>query len=90
MLRQNMGVLDRVCRIALGLILLSLILLHPQEPWHYLGFIGLVPLATGLAASCPLYTLFGWSTCQTTPRSTWSWRGYWSRAHGSSDDEFLD
>lgn len=56
----NEGTIDRAARIVLGLGLLSLTFLGPQSP---LGFIGLVPLATGLVGFCPLYRLVGFSTC---------------------------
>jgi hypothetical protein len=45
--------------VAAGLGLLSLAFLGPQTPW---GYVGLLPLATGLIGSCPAYTLFGFST----------------------------
>lgn len=56
----NEGIIDRAVRIILGLGLLSLTFTGPQSP---LGFIGLVPLATGLVGFCPLYRLVGISTC---------------------------
>jgi len=56
----NEGTIDRAARIVLGLGLLSLTFIGPQTP---LGFIGLVPLATGLVGFCPLYKLVGFSTC---------------------------
>ncbi|MEY2786373.1 MAG: hypothetical protein RL277_2585, partial [Planctomycetota bacterium] len=42
-------------------VLMSLTTFGPQTPW---GWIGVVPLLTGLLGSCPLYTLFGISTCR--------------------------
>ena len=59
-LRYNVGTLDRALRIALGIVLLSLTLFGPKTAW---GFIGLVPLMTGLAGFCPLYRLLGINTC---------------------------
>ncbi len=56
----NEGTIDRAIRIVLGLGLLSLAFIGPQSP---LGYIGLVPLATGLIGFCPLYKLVGFSTC---------------------------
>lgn len=56
----NEGTIDRAIRIVLGLGLLSLTFTGPQTS---LGFIGLVPLATGLVGFCPLYKLIGFSTC---------------------------
>jgi hypothetical protein len=55
----NEGTTDRAIRIVLGLGLLSLVFVGPQSP---LGYIGLVPLATGLIGFCPLYRLLGFST----------------------------
>ena len=57
---RNEHKIERALRIALGLALLSLTFMGPQSWW---GLIGLVPLATGLVGSCPLYSLVGFSTC---------------------------
>ncbi|MDX2193641.1 MAG: DUF2892 domain-containing protein [Gemmatimonadales bacterium] len=57
---RNEGTVDRILRVTLGVALLSLTVLGPQTPW---GFIGLVPLATGLLGSCPVYSLIGLNTC---------------------------
>lgn len=56
---------ERVLRIILGLGVLSLAFLGPKTPW---GYLGVVPLVTGLLGSCPLYTLFGFSTCPVKAR----------------------
>jgi hypothetical protein len=56
---SNVGAADRVVRIILGLGLLGLVFFGPSTAW---GWVGLVPLATGLAGTCPLYTLLGIST----------------------------
>ncbi len=52
--------IERVARIILGIGLISIVFVGPKTMW---GLIGIVPLATGLMGSCPLYTVFGWSTC---------------------------
>ena len=57
--------IDRVLRIALGIGLLALTVVGPRTPW---GLIGIVPLATGVLGSCPLYTLLGISTCPLKTR----------------------
>ena len=62
-LPRNTHQLERALRVIVGLILLSLIFLGPRTLW---GLVGVVPLATGLLGSCPLYTIFGWSTCRRT------------------------
>lgn len=59
-LPTNEGTLDRALRVVFGAGLLATAFVGPQTPW---GFIGVVPLATGLIGSCPLYTVLGVSTC---------------------------
>ncbi|MBB1489235.1 YgaP family membrane protein [Oceanospirillum sediminis] len=56
----NEGKLDRTLRVIAGLVLLSLTVIGPQTMW---GLVGLVPLLTGLAGFCPLYTVLGINTC---------------------------
>jgi hypothetical protein len=57
---RNEGNLDRALRVIFGLVLISLVFIGPQSNW---GWIGLVPLVTGLVGWCPLYRVFGLSTC---------------------------
>ena len=57
----NEGTIDRALRVLLGIAILSLAYVGPRTPW---GYLGLVPLLTGAVGMCPLYTLFGFSTCQ--------------------------
>jgi hypothetical protein len=57
---RNEHTVERVIRVALGLALVSLVFVGPQTRW---GLIGLVPIATGLLGTCPLYSVFGFSTC---------------------------
>ena len=56
----NEGLADRLIRVALGLVLLSLAFVGPQTPW---GYLGLIPLLTGIVGFCPLYRLLGINTC---------------------------
>ena len=65
LLPTNEHPVERVLRTILGLGVLSLAFVGPKTPW---GYLGIVPLATGLLGSCPLYTLFGWSTCPVKAR----------------------
>ena len=58
----NIGSVDRIIRVAIGLVLLSLPL-WLDSPWRWLGLIGIMPLFTGLAVRCPGYRLLGLSTC---------------------------
>ena len=59
-LLHNEHPVDRWVRIVLGLGLLSLVFVGPHT---YLGLIGLVLLVTGAVGSCPIYRVFGLSTC---------------------------
>lgn len=63
MFGKNVGSLDRILRVVLGLVVLSLFFVYPDSPWRYLALIGIVPLATGLMSTCPLYSMLGISTC---------------------------
>ena len=65
LLPNNEHPIERVIRVVAGAALLSLAFVGPQTPW---GYIGIVPIATGLLGSCPLYTLFGISTCPMKSR----------------------
>ncbi len=60
MFKTNEGTRDRVLRVIAGLALISLVFVGPQTPF---GWIGVVPLLTGLAGWCPVYTLLGLNTC---------------------------
>jgi hypothetical protein len=63
----NEGTIDRAVRIILGLGILSLVFIGPQSP---LGYLGLVPLATGLIGFCPLYRLVGINTCAVAKKAS--------------------
>jgi hypothetical protein len=55
------GTIDRVLRVGLGVALIALVFVGPQTPW---GWLGLVPLLTGLVGFCPLYRLVGVNSCK--------------------------
>ncbi|MHA7816505.1 MAG: YgaP family membrane protein [Pseudohaliea sp.] len=59
-MQRNEGTLDRAVRVIAGLGILSLAFVGPQTPW---GWLGLVPLVTGLVGICPAYSLLGIRTC---------------------------
>jgi hypothetical protein len=61
-MKANVGRLDRIVRIAIGLVLLSLIVLLPG-PERWWGLLGVIPLATASLSFCPLYSLLGISSC---------------------------
>ena len=59
-MQKNVGQIDKIIRIAVGLLLIVLALMGTIGWW---GWIGIVPIATGLMGSCPAYSLLGFSTC---------------------------
>lgn len=62
---QNVGTIDRIARIVLGLALIAfaLGLFAPGTGYNWLGWVGVVPLLTAFAGFCPAYRLFGLSSC---------------------------
>lgn len=58
----NVGGVDRILRIVVGLALEILATTHMIGIW---GWIGVMPLAAGLLGRCPAYTLFGIKTCKS-------------------------
>lgn len=62
MFKCNVGGVDRAVRIVAGRGILSLAFIGPQTPW---GYVGVVPLVTGLVGWCPAYVPFGIKTCRT-------------------------
>jgi hypothetical protein len=67
-MKANVGGVDKILRIVLGLGLLSLILILPGGA-RWWGLVGLLPLATGLFDFCPLYALLGLNTCPMKGKS---------------------
>ena len=59
---KNVGGIDRIIRIGAGIALVAAAATGTIGVW---GYIGLVPLATGLMGWCPPYALFGFNTCST-------------------------
>lgn len=65
-LKVNEHPVERVVRVALGVGLIAMAAMGTIGVW---GYIGVVPLLTGAMGSCPLYTLFGLSTCPVKTRA---------------------
>jgi len=59
---RNEHTVERIIRVVVGLIGISLVFVGPKSLW---GLVGLLPLVTGLIGTCPLYTILGISTCST-------------------------
>lgn len=60
MFKSNVGRIDRLLRVVLGIALIAMTLTGTIGIW---GWIGVVPLLTAALGSCPLYTVLGMSTC---------------------------
>jgi hypothetical protein len=60
-MKSNVGGIDRILRIAIGVVLIGLAASGNVGWW---GWLGIVPLATGLFGWCPPYAIFGLSTCK--------------------------
>lgn len=64
-MKTNIGGIDRILRIIVGLVLIALAATGTVGWW---GYIGLVPLLTGVFRFCPAYTLLGMNTCPLDKR----------------------
>ena len=60
-MKSNVGGIDRILRIVIGAVLVLLAVSGQVGVW---GWIGLLPLATGLIGWCPPYSLLGINTCK--------------------------
>ncbi len=58
---SNVGGIDRLLRILVGLLLIGLAVGGVIGAW---GYLGVLPLATGLIRWCPAYLPFGWTSCK--------------------------
>jgi len=65
-MKTNVGGIDRILRIVIGLVLIALTVTGTIGVW---GWLGVVPLATGAIGWCPPYAIFGWNTCSMKNRS---------------------
>jgi cadmium resistance protein CadD (predicted permease) len=61
-MNKNIGGIERIIRIVAGLGILSLAFIGPETKW---GYLGLIPLATGLIGWCPAYQMLDISTCKS-------------------------
>jgi DUF2892 family protein len=65
----NIGIVERTIRIVVGLLLIAyaIPIWFAPSGWNWIGWIGIIPLITGLVGMCPLYTILGISTCPPRP-----------------------
>ena len=61
----NVGTIDRMLRVIAGLVLIALALGYVSGYQTMWGWIGIIPLVTGLFGTCPVYSLLGLNTCRT-------------------------
>ncbi|MDO4704614.1 MAG: DUF2892 domain-containing protein [Comamonadaceae bacterium] len=64
-MKLNVGGIDRILRIVVGVVLIALAVFNVVGWW---GYLGIVPLVTGLFSFCPLYPLLGINTCPLDKR----------------------
>lgn len=64
-MKTNEGMVDRGIRVILGIALIAFAIPvgFPESGWNWIGWIGIVPLLTGLIGWCPIYSAMGVSTC---------------------------
>ena len=60
--KRNVHPVERFVRVFVGLGILSLAFVGPETAW---GYLGIIPILTGLVGTCPMYTACGKSTCGT-------------------------
>jgi hypothetical protein len=63
-MNRNIGALDRILRVIVGVVLIAMVFVGPQTVW---GWIGVIPLVTALVGFCPAYRLLG--ICTTADKS---------------------
>lgn len=70
-MQKNVGTLDRVLRVVVGLVLIAyaLGLLAPDTGYNVWGWIGIVPILTAVVSFCPAYRIFGLRTCKAESQS---------------------
>jgi len=66
-MKPNVGGIDRIARVVLGVVLIGLAATGTISAW---GWLGVVPLATAAIGWCPPYAMLGWSTCATKDKNT--------------------
>ena len=64
-MKFNVGGVDRILRIVIGLVFIALAATDTVGWW---GWLGVIPLLTGVVRFCPLYSLVGMNTCPMKAR----------------------
>jgi len=61
-MNKNVGGVDRILRVVVGLLLIALAATGTVGAW---GYVGIVPIVTAAIGWCPAYLPFGFSSCKT-------------------------
>ena len=61
-MNKNVGTIDKVIRLIMAIILFSMFFIL-EGNWRFIAIVGLIPLITAIASTCPLYSLVGLNTC---------------------------
>ena len=64
-MKRNIGTIDRMLRILVGVILIALAATGTVGWW---GWLGVIPLLTGLFSTCPAYSILSVNTCPLKSR----------------------
>jgi len=64
-MKKNIGNVERVVRVVLGVLVVSLAFVGPRSPW---AFLAIIPIVTGLIGYCPPYALLGIDTTRRARR----------------------
>ena len=63
-MNYNIGIFDRIARVVVGMALIGIAIgyIAPETGWNWVGWIGVIPIFTGLVGTCPVYRMLGMST----------------------------
>ena len=66
-MKKNIGNVERIVRVVLGIVVVSLAFVGPRSSW---AFLGIIPIVTGLIGYCPPYALLGIDTTSSARQSS--------------------
>jgi hypothetical protein len=69
-MQANVGWSDRIIRVVIGALMIAFALRlgFNDTDWNWIGWLGVIPIATAVFGFCPLYSFLRFSTCSRTPR----------------------
>lgn len=71
-MKKNIGTIDRIVRVVIGIVLIILFVLNVTDSWfdYILGIFGLALLITSVIGYCCLYSILGFTTCEQSKDNT--------------------